>query len=672
MLFVPPNPFRLGGLALVLAASACSPVNTQQEASHAAELGCGLDGPSLLTPHGRVSSSVVLARLGQKTLAFVADEDTRTLRVRDIDSKEPGLSYELAGAPSSVLVHESGAVALTIPQRSQVEVLQFDGDSLAPRCSFPTPSEPVASALSPDGRHLLVVSAWGAALTSYASRGLSREFKVALPRDPRAVVVEHTGERAFVSHGVGGRLSSVELGERRVRELSLDAPLSPERVQQSESIRETFEPLIALASGAERDQLEAMMLNQLANLQRPERVGSQGFALAVSLAPRGRVFVPQVEVDPGVPQERSSGYGNMGAAAVTPGVAVVDQKTLSVHAPSVQPPAAWVSPQLVAGREACRLPRSAVIDEASGLLLVTCLGADTLIGYDAASPSPIDAEVLRVSVASGPTGVAVDPGARRAVVWSQFARTLQVVELPAPNAALAASDPEPRAIVFEPEPERELSPMLALGRRLFHATDDARIASDGRGCASCHVGGRDDGLVWSTPNGPRRTKSLAASLTQSAPYSWDGDAATLKDQLRSTFDRLSGQGGLRSSELDALVQYISTLPPPPRSEDLPDAALVRRGEALFRSRQAGCASCHQGSFGADGARHDVSSDAEADVTPRFDTPSLRFLEGRAPYFHDGRYHSLSGLLRGSDGTMGHTSHLSDAELEALEAYLTTL
>ena len=31
-----------------------------------------------------------------------------------------------------------------------------------------------------------------------------------------------------------------------------------------------------------------------------------------------------------------------------------------------------------------------------------------------------------------------------------------------------------------------------------------RLSGDGRACASCHPDGRDDGLVWSTPNGPRQ------------------------------------------------------------------------------------------------------------------------------------------------------------------------
>jgi hypothetical protein len=51
---------------------------------------------------------------------------------------------------------------------------------------------------------------------------------------------------------------------------------------------------------------------------------------------------------------------------------------------------------------------------------------------------------------------------------------------------------------------------------------------------------------------------------------------------------------------------------------------------------------------------------------------LRFVAGTAPYFHDGRYPSLTALLTGTKTTMGHTAQLDDHGRAALEAYLRTL
>ena len=40
----------------------------------------------------------------------------------------------------------------------------------------------------------------------------------------------------------------------------------------------------------------------------------------------------------------------------------------------------------------------------------------------------------------------------------------------------------------------------------------------------------------------------------------------------------------------------------------------------------------------------MSSGAHADRDPKFETPTLRFVSGTAPYFHDGRYRTLRELL----------------------------
>ena len=56
----------------------------------------------------------------------------------------------------------------------------------------------------------------------------------------------------------------------------------------------------------------------------------------------------------------------------------------------------------------------------------------------------------------------------------------------------------------------------------------------------------------------------------------------------------------------------------------------------------------------------------------FATPSLRFVGGTGPYFHDGRYSTLRALLTSDDSAMGKAKDLPTAEIDALEAYLKTL
>ena len=120
------------------------------------------------------------------------------------------------------------------------------------------------------------------------------------------------------------------------------------------------------------------------------------------------------------------------------------------------------------------------------------------------------------------------------------------------------------------------------------------------------------------------------------------------------------------------MAYVGTMRSPP-TRKAKDPPAVLRGQAIFRSTQAECSSCH-GSDGdlPDGVSHDVKSRASGDQRTKFDTPSLRFVSGSAPYFHDGRFRDLKTLLAKTDGKMGHTKHLSPSDLLDLEAYLESL
>jgi cytochrome c peroxidase len=198
---------------------------------------------------------------------------------------------------------------------------------------------------------------------------------------------------------------------------------------------------------------------------------------------------------------------------------------------------------------------------------------------------------------------------------------------------------------------------------------DTRISQDGRACASCHPDGRDDAITWATPEGPRRTIMLAGRLAGTEPLAWGGTSKDLREHLGHTFERLNGQG-LRNVELEALVAYVDALPPPP-ADAVHDQALVKKGEAIFRDSKTECATCHM-EGGTDRKVHDLGAKARADRKGTFDTPSLRLISGRGPFFHDGRFESIRQLLVESDGMMGHTKQLDAEDLDALEAYVNSL
>jgi cytochrome c peroxidase len=86
----------------------------------------------------------------------------------------------------------------------------------------------------------------------------------------------------------------------------------------------------------------------------------------------------------------------------------------------------------------------------------------------------------------------------------------------------------------------------------------------------------------------------------------------------------------------------------------------------------GCSSCHLGTDATDNDHHDVKSKTPFDQASAYNTPTLRFVGGTGPYFHDGRFATLGDLLKAEDGKMGHTAQLSPGDFDSLVAYVESL
>jgi DNA-binding beta-propeller fold protein YncE/mono/diheme cytochrome c family protein len=550
----------------------------------------------------------------------------------DVTGRSELARTPLGGTPASLLVLQGGRVLVAVRDRARVDVLDASADPAQPlvrRGSVSAAVEPVALAVTPDGGSVLIASRWGHALGVYDAGSLERRLEVDLPRDPAAVVASADGRKAFVTHLVGSRMSVVDLASDAAASVRrIDLTFNEEREVHTWSKKARVEPL------------------------RTERhMHHAGQSWSLLQAASGEIVAPLVLADPGN-GVLSVGYGD--GRTVAGDVAVID--------PGAE---ARVAPRTFAnlGHMDCLLPRAAALDEERRTLLVACVGLDHVVEYDQGG-NPHAHERRRIRVGAGPTGIAVDPASRTAVVWSELDHAATFIALDTPAAAKVS--PVILPLVRRARQDVE----IARGRALFYAVSSQRIAADGRACASCHPDGRDDGLTWTTPEGPRQTPILAERLEGTSPYGWDGGRASLSDHLERTLARLSGTG-IHKEEQAALLAYVTTLrAPATEARDTPEVA---RGAAIFHSRAAACSSCHLGdeTF-TDRMRHDVKSQRRGDPTAAFDTPSLRFVGHSAPFFHDGRYATLADLVAGSDGTMGHTRHLSVEERSALVAYLESL
>jgi cytochrome c peroxidase len=628
-----------GGCALALSACARagSPVPISG-ASAAAAPGCGRIHPGTGAERfgkTREGSPVALARSGGHVIAYIADADEPTLHTIDIEAKKELVTTSLKGRPEQILVLADGRVAVTLRASNAIEVLEpaaRDDSALTSRCVVDTPTEPVALASTPDDATLLVTSGWAHALSAFDAQTLAPRYQIKLARDPRSVIVSDDGARAFVAHVVEARISVVDLTtkEHEARTIDLRARIGTDMEGES-----------SFRKGCQGFALT--------------KVGGEGqSALAKTMV--DRVFAPMVSVNSGEGGE-SAGYGTESPTEVGE-VAVVDAAAERTLTRAVRLP-----PSGNAQAE-CLLPRAAAYDD--GSLYVTCLGIDSLVKLDARSLDPAHAEIKRWRLASGPTGVAIDHDDKRAVVWSQFDREVAIV-------STDRDDPPARLAVARQA--AGITANVALGRKLFHQMGDTRISGDGRACASCHPDGREDALTWSTPDGARQTPMLAGRLSDTAPYGWLGSSDKLQDHLKKTFERLSGEG-LPKVEVAALVDYISTMVPPveravPKSTE--QQKLIDRGRELFDSAETSCSTCHDAGHGfADGQRHQVMAVPAPDHPEGFDTPSLRYVAGTAPYFHDGRYKTLDEVLTAPDHAMGQSTRMSRQDRAALVAYLETL
>jgi cytochrome c peroxidase len=63
---------------------------------------------------------------------------------------------------------------------------------------------------------------------------------------------------------------------------------------------------------------------------------------------------------------------------------------------------------------------------------------------------------------------------------------------------------------------------------------------------------------------------------------------------------------------------------------------------------------------------------DEDPNPAFKVPSLLYVDGTPPYFHDGRAATLEDVVNLNNDRMGKTNHLSRDDRAALIAFLRIL
>jgi mono/diheme cytochrome c family protein len=208
------------------------------------------------------------------------------------------------------------------------------------------------------------------------------------------------------------------------------------------------------------------------------------------------------------------------------------------------------------------------------------------------------------------------------------------------------------------------------GHYIFHhdAAQKSHLA-----CASCHPEGHEDNHVWHFDTlGARRTQTVSGHVLETAPLHWNGDMEDLGHIMHEVF--VNRMGGDRAEtgprHVQAFGAWINSIPAVPAVITAEQAA-IDHGKQLFESKDVGCADCHNGAHFTNNKNSDVGTGQA------FQVPTLVGVAARAPFMHDGCAPTLKERFTGFPSCTGgdkhgHTSQLSESDIDDLVAYLESL
>jgi cytochrome c peroxidase len=623
---------------------------------------------------------------------LLADEDHQVLRriPLPLDVNTPPLVIPVPGGPAQVLALDD-RVLVTVRDPGLLIAYRTTGEGLVETARVDLPADAWGLAVTADEKTALISSAWTHQISAVDLTTMKKRWSVPVAREPRGVAITAAGT-AYISHLVGPDLTRIDgLAGDHAEAHAVTLPAAPLRAPYGLTLD-----------------------------------ASLGYAPVLS-PDDSRLFVPRHALGA---QGRFWWFGQPTVDVLL----TADDSPLAPkrarNTMTYSPPDSFAAgdtalqeldgPVPLSENESFVQPRAAIYRATTDTILIASEGLDDLIEVDARSLDPSLHPLRTYALGTYDKdpkypnpNVVVSGGAPSAVALSVDESTAYVFcrsTYDISSILLDSHDPE-KPYVSGPIPfvhlaDDALSELAATGRRLFYTGTDSTM-SGGMGCAGCHPDGRDDGHVWHENDGgdgndslgyrsgvvafptrvtkagvPRQTPMLAGRVTSHYTYGWNGKSKNLEDRIRVGFalHRWGGSPDTRwlvaMDRPKAIAAFLREgLVPPPRAEQALTADETR-GKELFLDPRVGCAACHVPATELTDRsivalprpqRRDFDAEQEA-----FKTPSLLFVGGTAPYFHDGSAATLEDVILKNNDAMGHTSHLGSGDRSALIAYLKTL
>jgi cytochrome c peroxidase len=618
----------------------------------------------------------------------------------------------MPGAPAQVLPLD-GYVLVTIRDPGLLLVMkEAPGNKLTEEARIPIAADAWGLAVTPDEKAAVVTSAWTHKVTGVDWRARKTAWTLDVMREPRGVVIHPNGKTAYVSHLTSCDLTRIDdVAGPAAKAATVAFPAAPARTPLATTVPGSLGYALVMDDTGDRLLAARHALGGLASN------AWAGIATVDVLQTRSDkpLLGPRV---PGKPIKSTTAFDERRAA-------VEKDRSDQWSAKQFSFPELPL-PELVQ-------PRAMIVAHKSQTVWVASEGNDSVgeLPLLAAAPNERPLRIVRVGrnykdpkvvgygysegdgipgACGAPTGLALDTDETLLYVFCRSTydvATVRIGRRASPGARLDSA-PAPTIARLAADPLDESG---SRGRRLFHGARDDW--SSGRmGCAGCHPEGRDDGHVWhDVPHDkehrtrphffasknlaeklrdgklghPVQTPMLVGRVNAPGPYGWHAQNPTLLERLAEGFGRHRWNGGevqpkhwMTGERANALVSFLRKgLVPPPRMErELTDEE--NKGKAIFLSAAAGCTKCHDPATELTDrlpynlGKIDPPPGFEDDENTGYKTPSLLFVGGTPPYFHDGRAPTLAALVAKNGDRMGKTSHLSAAERAALVAYLETL
>jgi mono/diheme cytochrome c family protein len=665
-----------------------------------------------------------LVRAPGEAALYVADEDHEVLRRIVLDealSKPPPLTD-----PATVAHAGANASALKLPGRP-AQALALDGELLVTvrdpgllliiragehpeiEAKVELPADAWGIAVSPDLATAYVTSAWTHRLSAVDLAARKVKWSVETAREPRGVVVSADGATVYVSHLIGAPLTVVDVrGEPSATRVPF--PADPLRTPYKETTSASLGYAALLSPDGRRLFVARHAL------------GSAG---AWQGAPTIDVFSTATNA-PIAPQRKAPPLGTLTKEDLEQNNWGTDEAGVRVGRSGT-----WVVPRAMVYRK--KTDHLLVASEALPVLaeldaLSIAPGLVTNRYYELGGLAPKEATKIQIAPDCGaPTGVVLSEDEDVAWVYCRTTDNLVAVRLTPNGVRSVRSETEhveagnykqtislwgPFAYASLVEAEADASEetqALALGRRLFFDATEPAV-SGGISCGACHPDGRDDGHVWREVlkyptdklftfiSGPsiiepdvkegfrygyaRQTPMLAGRVDAAGPYGWHSESPDLVARIKAGFslhrwwDR-PADGLTNRRRAEPLAAYLrkGLVPPPRHQGEL--TSEEASGKKIFESPQARCSTCH---VPKTGYTDRSALPVPLQTPPRFweeenklyKVPSLLYVGGTAPYYHDGSFASLEELIDKNLDRMGKTTHLTKDERRDLVAYLRTL